>query len=100
MTSTWLREHQNPIKTLRWSAPLSLAVTAVLYILANIAYFSVATKEEIIASDQVVASIFFEKVFGTGGAASALNFLICLSAFGNLISVLIGQSRVLRECGR
>jgi amino acid transporter len=92
--------YQNPIKTLRWSAPLSLAVTATLYILANIAYFAVATKEEIIASEQVVASIFFEKVFGTGGAASALNFLICLSAFGNLISVLIGQSRMLRECGR
>ncbi|KAJ5547925.1 hypothetical protein N7513_005159 [Penicillium frequentans] len=95
-----VNEVKNPIKTLRWSTPLSLAVTATLYILANIAYFSVATKEEIIASDQVVASIFFEKVFGTGGAASALNFLICLSAFGNLISVLIGQSRVLRECGR
>ncbi|KAJ5671241.1 hypothetical protein N7507_000368 [Penicillium longicatenatum] len=95
-----VNEVKNPIKTLRWSAPLSLAVTATLYILANIAYFAVATKEEIIASEQVVASIFFEKVFGTGGAASALNFLICLSAFGNLISVLIGQSRMLRECGR
>ncbi|KAJ5925246.1 hypothetical protein N7454_007885 [Penicillium verhagenii] len=95
-----VNEVKNPIKTLRWSAPLSLATTAVLYILANLAYFSVATKAEIIASDQVVASIFFEKVFGTGGAASALNFLICLSAFGNLMSVLIGQSRMLRECGR
>jgi hypothetical protein len=26
--------------------------------------------------------------------------LICLSAFGNLLAVLIGQSRLLRECGR
>ncbi|KAJ5646184.1 hypothetical protein N7490_002556 [Penicillium lividum] len=95
-----VNEVKNPIKTLRWSAPLSLGITAVLYILANIAYFSVATKEEIIASKQVVASIFFEKVFGTEGASKALNFLICLSAFGNLIAVLIGQSRMLRECGR
>lgn len=68
--------------------------------LANIAYFSAATKEEVIESKVVAAGLFFEKVFGTSGAASALNFLICLSAFGNLLAVLIGQSRMIRECGR
>ncbi|KAF9883660.1 hypothetical protein FE257_003094 [Aspergillus nanangensis] len=95
-----VNEVRNPVKTLRWSAPLGLLLTAVLYVLANIAYFSAATKEEIIESDVVAAGIFFEKVFGTGGAARALNFLICLSAFGNLLNVLVGQSRMLRECGR
>jgi amino acid transporter len=29
-----------------------------------------------------------------------LNFLIALSAFGNLIAVLLGTSRLIRECGR
>ncbi|CAI7592289.1 unnamed protein product [Penicillium glandicola] len=95
-----VNEVRNPTKTFRWSAPLSLGVTAVLYVLANIAYFSAATKEEILESKVVAAGLFFEKVFGTGGAASALNFLICMSAFGNLLAVLIGQSRMLRECGR
>ena len=68
--------------------------------LVNIAYFSAATKQEILSSKVVAASVFFEKVFGNGGAGKALNFLICLSAFGNLIVMLIGQSRVIRECGR
>ncbi|KAJ6127813.1 Amino acid/polyamine transporter I [Penicillium samsonianum] len=95
-----VNEVRNPTKTLKWSAPLSLGVTAVLYILANIAYFSAATKEEILKSKVVAAGVFFEKVFGTGGASKALNFLICMSAFGNLLAVLIGQSRMLRECGR
>ncbi|KAJ5555828.1 hypothetical protein N7461_004298 [Penicillium sp. DV-2018c] len=95
-----VNEVRNPTKTLKWSAPLSLGVTAALYLLANIAYFSAASKEEILGSKVVAAGLFFEKVFGTGGAASALNFLICLSAFGNLLAVLIGQSRMLRECGR
>ncbi|KAJ5701687.1 hypothetical protein N7488_009235 [Penicillium malachiteum] len=95
-----VNEVKNPIKTLRWSAPLSLTITAALYILANIAYFSCATVEEIENSEQIVAALFFEKVFGQGSAAKALNLLICLSAFGNLVAVLIGQSRVLRECGR
>ncbi|CAG8902658.1 unnamed protein product [Penicillium egyptiacum] len=95
-----VNEVRNPVKTLKWSAPLSLGLTAVLYVLANIAYFSAASKEEILESKVVAAGVFFEKVFGTGGAASALNFLICMSAFGNLLAVLIGQSRMLRECGR
>ncbi|OOG00652.1 hypothetical protein ASPCADRAFT_125662 [Aspergillus carbonarius ITEM 5010] len=93
-------EVTNPVKTLRWSAPAALFLTAVLYILVNIAYFSAASKEEILNSSVTAASLFFEKVFGTSGASRALNFLICLSAFGNLLAVLIGQSRMLRECGR
>ncbi|THC89894.1 hypothetical protein EYZ11_010645 [Aspergillus tanneri] len=95
-----VNEVRNPVKTLRWSAPVSLTLTATLYMLANIAYFTSASKDEILKSKIGVASLFFEKVFGTSGASRALNFLICLSAFGNLIAVLIGQSRVLRECGR
>lgn len=95
-----VNEVKNPTKTLRWSAPVSLTITAVLYMLANIAYFSAATKLEIKNSKNTAASLFFENVFGNGGASRALNFLICLSAFGNLLAVLIGQSRMLRECGR
>lgn len=95
-----VNEVKNPVKVLRWSAPTALILTAVLYMMANIAYFAAATKEEILESKAAAASIFFQNVFGGNGASKALNFLICLSAFGNLIAVLIGQSRVLRECGR
>ncbi|BCS26451.1 high affinity methionine permease [Aspergillus puulaauensis] len=95
-----VNEVKNPIKTLKWSGPASLITTGILYMLANIAYVAAASKEEIIESDVNVASLFFLKVFGGGGASRALNFLICVSAFGNLLVVLIGQSRMLRECGR
>ncbi len=95
-----VNEVKNPVKTLRWSAPLSLLVVSILYMLVNIAYFAAATKEEIVTSKVVAASVFFENVFGSSGASRALNFLICVSAFGNLLAVLVGQSRVIRECGR
>lgn len=91
---------QNPIKTLRWSAPFSLILVASLYILVNVAYFSAASREEILNSKQIAAGIFFEKVFGTGRSARALNVLICISAFGNLMAVMINYSRLLRETGR
>jgi amino acid transporter len=56
--------------------------------------------DELKASQQVAASLFFEKVFGTGRAVKGLNFLIALSAFGNLLAGNIGISRITRECGR
>jgi amino acid transporter len=71
-----------------------------LYILVNVAYFSAASREEILASKQIAAGIFFEKVFGSSKAAHALDVLICISAFGNLIAVMVSYSRMLRETGR
>ncbi|GAM36374.1 hypothetical protein TCE0_018f05416 [Talaromyces pinophilus] len=95
-----VNEMTNPTKTLRWSAPSSLIVVTILYILVNVAYFSVASREDILSSKQIAAAVFFQNVFGTGGASRALNVLICLSAFGNLVAVLINMSRLLRETGR
>ncbi|PBP26362.1 High-affinity methionine permease [Diplocarpon rosae] len=60
----------------------------------------VVPKDEIVEGNTITASLFFAKVFGAGNAARALNILILLSAFGNLVSVLIGQGRMIRECGR
>ena len=61
---------------------------------------SIVPKTELKNATQIAASLFFRNVFGSSGAVRGLNFLIALSAFGNLIAVLIGQSRVIRECGR
>lgn len=60
----------------------------------------VVPKADLAAADQIAASLFFESVFGKAGGANGLNFLIALSAFGNLLAVFLGQSRLLRECGR
>lgn len=68
--------------------------------LANIAYFAAIPKQEIIDSDLIAAGVLFTKVFGGSSAVRGLNFLIALSSFGNLIAVLLGTSRMIRECGR
>ncbi|OAL40595.1 hypothetical protein AYO20_00331 [Fonsecaea nubica] len=95
-----VNEVKNPVRSIRNSGGLSLLIVAVLYMLANIAYFSAVPKEELVKSSQIAASLFFQHVFGSSGAVRGLNFLIALSAFGNLIAVLLGQSRLIRECGR
>ncbi|KAL1983485.1 hypothetical protein VTN96DRAFT_10306 [Rasamsonia emersonii] len=95
-----VNEVKNPVKTLKKSASLGLITVAVLYVLCNIAYFAAVPKAELVKSKQIAATLLFSAVFGSRGATRGLSFLIALSAFGNLIAVLIGQSRMIRECAR
>lgn len=96
---------------------MALLIVAIMYTLCNVAYFaageygccssSIGTvtkptavpSEEMKAAEQTAATLFFTKVFGEQ-AAKGLNILVIFSAFGNLISNLIGQSRMIREIGR
>lgn len=95
-----VNEVKRPVVTIKRNATIALTVVAVLYVLANIGYFAAVPTTELIAAKQTAASLFFSHVFGSSGASKGLNFLIALSAFGNILSVLIGQSRLIRECGR
>ncbi|KAF5512992.1 High-affinity methionine permease [Colletotrichum aenigma] len=95
-----VNEVKNPVKQIRKYGWISLGIVTVLYILANIAYFAAVPKADLTAAEQIAASLFFANVFGSSGAVRGLNFLIALSSFGNLLTVLIGSSRMLRECGR
>ncbi|TDZ15988.1 High-affinity methionine permease [Colletotrichum orbiculare MAFF 240422] len=95
-----VNEIKNPIPVLKRHATISVIVVAVLYMFCNVAYFAAVPKAEFKGAKEIAAAVFFTKVFGTGPAEQALNFLVLLSAFGNLLAVLIGSSRVIREIGR
>ncbi|KAK7990076.1 hypothetical protein PG989_010391 [Apiospora arundinis] len=93
-------EIKNPIKTLKRNSTISVIIVAVLYFMCNIAYFAAVPKQEFRKSKEIAAGVFFTAVFGKGHAETALNVLVLLSAFGNLLAVLIGSSRTIREIGR
>ncbi|RYP33027.1 hypothetical protein DL767_004938 [Monosporascus sp. MG133] len=95
-----VNEIKNPIPTLKKHVTISVGLVAVLYMLCNIAYFAAVPKQEFSESREIAAAVFFTAVFGPGGAEQALNALVLLSAFGNLLATLIGQSRMIREIGR
>ncbi|KAI0409560.1 high-affinity methionine permease [Xylaria palmicola] len=95
-----VNEIKNPIPTLKRNGAISVAIVSILYILCNIAYFSAVPKATFAQSKATAASVFFAAVFGKGRAQDALNALVLISAFGNLLAVLIGQSRLIREIGR
>ncbi|KAI4860411.1 amino acid transporter [Hypoxylon rubiginosum] len=95
-----VNEIKNPIPTLKKNGALSILIVSLLYMLCNIAYFAAVPKDVFIKSKETSASVFFVTVFGAGRADKALNALVLLSAFANLLAVLVGQSRVIREIGR
>jgi hypothetical protein len=105
------------VKTIRNNSVVALFIVALLYILANIAYFAtgnhcrrtfilqhltelIVPAKQLIDAQEIAASLFFDHVFGHNGYDRGFNFLIALSALGNLISTLLGTSRMIRECGR
>lgn len=90
---------RNPVQTLKIAGPLGLGICAVLYMLANIAYFAGATKDQIRESGVTVAVLFFKNVFGTR-AEKALSVIVALSALGNVITVTFASCRVNQELAK
>ncbi|KAI9163422.1 High-affinity methionine permease [Paramyrothecium foliicola] len=93
-------EVKNPVRSLKLYAFIALTVVYILYMFANVAWFAAVPKEELESSGLTAASLFFSKVLGNSRAVLGLNFLIALSAFGNIMATMVGLSRQMRECGR
>ncbi|KAG8217123.1 amino acid permease-domain-containing protein [Butyriboletus roseoflavus] len=94
-----LNNVRNPVRTLKIAGPLGLGICAALYILANVAYFSAATKAQIESSGVTVAALFFKNVFGTA-AERALSVFVALSALGNVITSTFAAARVNQELAK
>lgn len=94
-----MSEMKNPVRTLKIAGPASIAIVGVLYMLANIAYFAAVPKEEILSSGRILAASFFRNVYGKK-AERALSVFVALSAYGNVLSVIFSQGRLIQELGR
>lgn len=81
---------KDPSRTIRIAGPLGIAVVTVLYMLANVAYFAGASKEEITHSGRLVAALLFRNVYGVN-AERILSAFIALCAIGNVLSVVCGD---------
>lgn len=94
-----LSETKNPARTLKIAGPLALGGVAILYMLANIAYFAAVPREDLVGSGRILAATFFRNVMGEK-AERALSVFVALSAFGNVLSVIFSQGRIVQELGR
>jgi amino acid transporter len=89
-----LNEVKNPVKTLKSAATTALITSCILYLLVNIAYFLVVPIEEIKESGELIAALFFERVFGAEVGRVLLPLVIATSAAGNVMVVTFGHVSV------
>ncbi|OJD36855.1 high affinity methionine permease [Diplodia corticola] len=94
-----MSEMKNPVRTLKRAAPIAIITVGIMYMLVNIAYFAAVPREEIATSGRILAASFFRNVFGPR-AERALSVFVALSAFGNVMSVIFSQGRIVQELGR
>ncbi|KAM5446328.1 low-affinity methionine permease [Microsporum audouinii] len=84
-TNVVLNEVQNPVRSVKVVGLLAFVTVCILYALINVAYFMVVPIEEIKRSGQLVAALFFERVFGTGFGKTVLPLLVAISAAGKVM---------------
>ena len=82
-----LNEVKNPVRTLKTVGPVALLTACIMYVLVNIAYLAVVPLDEIKRSRELIAALFFERVFGAGFGNKFLPLGIALSAAGNVMVV-------------
>lgn len=85
--SNVMNEVKNPVRTLKTVSVTALVTACLLYLLANLAYFAVVPIEEIKASGQLIAALFFERTFGPQIGRRVLPLAVALSAAGNVMVV-------------
>jgi amino acid transporter len=90
-----LNEVKNPVKTLKSAATTALITSCILYLLVNIAYFLVVPLEDIKNSGELIAALFFERVFGANVGRVLLPLAIATSAAGNVMVVTFSHVSVI-----
>lgn len=97
-------ELKNPIRTLKVASISAISLLATLFMIANIAYFSVVPKEVLLggaggSSTNTIAGEFLVRIFGEK-ANIVMPLLIALSTFGCTSSMTYSGSRVMLEAAK
>uniref|UniRef100_A0A1A9WTC3 Amino acid permease/ SLC12A domain-containing protein n=1 Tax=Glossina brevipalpis TaxID=37001 RepID=A0A1A9WTC3_9MUSC len=84
-------ELKDPYRNLPKAICISMPVVTIIYVVTNVAYFSVLTPQEILASD-AVAVTFGDKMLGF--MAWLIPFFVACSTFGSLNGAIFASSRL------
>ncbi|KAM0344116.1 hypothetical protein ACHAPU_007837 [Fusarium lateritium] len=95
-----MNEVKHPVRTLRSVALTALATACGMYLLVNVAYFLVVPIDEIRGSGELIAALFFERLFGESFGRIVLPTAVALSAVGNVMVVAFAMARTKQEIAR
>nr|POE47885.1 high-affinity methionine permease [Quercus suber] len=95
-----MNEVKDPKRTLKSVALTALATACSVYLLINIAYFSVVPLEEVKSGGELIAALFFERVFGQDVGRKFLPMMVALGCMGNVMVVTYALARLNQEIAR
>ncbi|KKA27989.1 hypothetical protein TD95_003291 [Thielaviopsis punctulata] len=95
-----MNEIKNPVQTLRSASIAALATCCLLFLLTNVAYLCVVPIEEIKNSGEMIAALYFERLFGSSIGRRLLPLVIAVSAGGNVMVVAYSMGRLKQEIAR
>ncbi|PON28769.1 methionine permease [Trichoderma gamsii] len=98
--SNVLNEVKDPVRTLRSVTLTALVTSCAMYTLINIAYFIVIPVDEIKGSGELIAALFFRRVFGEQVGKTILPLAVALCAVGNVFVVAFAMARLKQEIAR
>lgn len=84
-------ELKDPYKNLPKAICISMPVVTIIYVVANVAYFSVLTSEEMLSSN-AVAVTFGDRMLGF--MSWLMPFFVACSTFGSLNGAIFASSRL------
>ncbi|KAJ2741463.1 hypothetical protein GGI20_005170 [Coemansia sp. BCRC 34301] len=93
-------ELRSPVRNLPRAAMGGLAVTTVLYLLCNAAFFVVLSADAVRDAGTAVAGVFFSSALSPVWGQRVVPALIGLAAFGNVMCATFSASRVVFEAAR
>ncbi|XP_071769695.1 cystine/glutamate transporter [Centroberyx gerrardi] len=90
-------EVHNPERTVPLAICISMAIVTICYVLSNVAYYTVMSAEELLASE-AVAVTFAEKLMGK--FSMAVPVFVALSCYGSMNGCLFAISRMFYVASR
>ena len=75
----------NPVRTIRKAGYIALAIAIALFFFINVAYVAAVPREDIRTSGQLIAVLFFQRVFGDSWGAKLLPCMVALSCLSNIV---------------
>ena len=80
-----VNEIVNPVRTLKTASTTALVAACGLYLLVNVAYFLIVPLEEIKGSGELIAALYFDRLFGKSFGGWFLSLAVATSAAGNVM---------------
>ncbi|KAF9036190.1 amino acid transporter [Panaeolus papilionaceus] len=89
----------DPVRTVGLAGLITILFGSTLFLFVNIAFVAALSKEQLETSGSLIASLFFQNLYGPGGRRF-LDFMVAISTLSGALSTSVAFGRIYREIAR